>query len=260
MKKNKILAFIISVFLIVPMFFIKVGARTNYYTISTAGQYGFISYFNIAEENNSNIDLIIENTNEKIILNYNSSTNSFYVNNNSNYEILKGYNYCVQFINTLNRFTFYVLDYNNYGLNVSDWYATEIFNISLTTGSISSIDIYSIFFQKTTATYSYVSLSNITNQFYNEFYLSSYYVQLENAYNRRYSSGYGVGYNEGFNDGQEGKTDLNKVWDIIGGIFSVIGTVMAIELFPHVPIGIFFLIPLVFGAVGFIFWLYRRGN
>lgn len=70
--------------------------------------------------------------------------------------------------------------------------------------------------------------------------------------------GYSQGYNVGYTDGQAGNTAITPVFNTLSGIFSVIGSVLAIELVPHVPLGIFFLVPLFFSAVGLILWIWRR--
>lgn len=70
--------------------------------------------------------------------------------------------------------------------------------------------------------------------------------------------GYSQGYNVGYSDGQAGNTAITPVFNTLSGIFSVIGSVLAIELVPHVPLGIFFLVPLFFSAVGLILWIWRR--
>lgn len=74
------------------------------------------------------------------------------------------------------------------------------------------------------------------------------------AYNR----GYANGYDNGYSDGQQGESAATSVWTLISGIFTSLGAIFAIELFPHIPLGIFFLVPLFFAVVGLILWIWRR--
>lgn len=78
------------------------------------------------------------------------------------------------------------------------------------------------------------------------------------GYNTGYNAGYNAGYNTGYDDGQEGETALSPVFRIISDIFSAIGSIMAIELVPHIPLGLFILVPLFFSALGLILWIWRR--
>lgn len=74
------------------------------------------------------------------------------------------------------------------------------------------------------------------------------------AYNRGYANGYDTGYA----DGEAGESAVTSVWTLISGIFTTLGAIFSIELFPHIPLGIFFLVPLFFGIVGLILWIWRR--
>ena len=88
-----------------------------------------------------------------------------------------------------------------------------------------------------------------TNNFF-DFYNSYFFTNYKNAYLSGYNAGGG---------GQGGNiTEFDRFWSLITGIFSGIGAIFAIELIPHVPIGVFFLIPLFFGVVGLILWIWRR--
>lgn len=70
--------------------------------------------------------------------------------------------------------------------------------------------------------------------------------------------GYSEGYNIGYTDGQAGNTAITPVFNTLSGVFSVVGSVLAIELVPHIPLGIFILVPLFFAAIGLILWIWRR--
>lgn len=87
-----------------------------------------------------------------------------------------------------------------------------------------------------------------TNNFI-DFYYSYFFTNYKNAYLSGYNSGGGGGGNI---------TEFDRFWSLITGIFTGIGAIFSIELIPHVPIGIFFLIPLFFGVIGLILWIWRR--
>lgn len=67
-------------------------------------------------------------------------------------------------------------------------------------------------------------------------------------------------YQEGYEDGQANLTAFDRVWTFLSGVFGAVGTIFTIELFPNVPLGLFILIPLVFGAFGFILWIWKGKN
>lgn len=122
----------------------------------------------------------------------------------------------------------------------------------------------------------------------------SYWINMYNAYlTRRYnyfndlritgfSGGYNNGYNEGasssetqaFNDGKavgyqlgledgyaqgmRGDNAVSSFINILTSIFTGIGAIFSIELFPHITIGLFLLVPLFFGVLGLILWIWRH--
>lgn len=89
-------------------------------------------------------------------------------------------------------------------------------------------------------------------------YDNGYYVGRTEGLEEGEEIGYQQGYDVGYTDGQAGNTAITPVFNTLSGIFSVIGSVLSIELVPHVPIGIFILVPLFFSAVGLILWIWRR--
>lgn len=118
--------------------------------------------------------------------------------------------------------------------------------------------------------YGYIaSDNNTTITTFNNFVNSMYQTEIIGGYinnnaqeyaHDKEQNAYTNGYYTGLQDGEEGKSPLTRVWEIIGGVFNAVANVMSIELFPSIPVGIFFLVPLVFGAVGFIFWIWKRGG
>lgn len=140
--------------------------------------------------------------------------------------------------------------YASYNISGGD----AAFNIKYYIFAVSLISTYE---EASTTIWQTNTLNYILNNYFN---MELFNYQIIDAYDNGYDDGYDYGYDIGYTAGENTITPLNRVWNIIGGIFQVIANVMAIELFPHIPIGLFFLIPLVFGAVGFIFWLWKRGN
>lgn len=73
-----------------------------------------------------------------------------------------------------------------------------------------------------------------------------------------YDLGYASGYDDGYIDGENGESAVSKAVGVIGSIFGAVGTVLSIELFPGIPLGLFFLVPLFFAVLGLILWIWRR--
>lgn len=93
-------------------------------------------------------------------------------------------------------------------------------------------------------------------------------LQSQTAYQEGYDVGYSDGeqslapyqngYDKGYSDGQAGNTAITPIFNTLKGVFAVVGTVMSVELAPHVPLGIFILVPLFFACIGLILWIWRR--
>lgn len=80
----------------------------------------------------------------------------------------------------------------------------------------------------------------------------------EEGANVGYTHGFDEGYRDGWADGQAGETAITPAFNTLSGVFNVVSSVLSIELVPHVPIGLFFLVPLFFSAIGLILWIWRR--
>lgn len=93
---------------------------------------------------------------------------------------------------------------------------------------------------------------------YDEGYDSGYSAGTIDGHQEGYIDGYNVGYDIGYDEGQEGENAISPVFRIISDIFGSIGSIMAIELVPHVPLGLFILVPLFFSVLGLILWIWRR--
>lgn len=89
-------------------------------------------------------------------------------------------------------------------------------------------------------------------------YQDGYNVGTVEGFDDGYLYGYDEGYHRGWDAGQAGETAITPVFNTLSSIFGVVGSVLAIELVPHVPIGLFFLVPLFFSAIGLILWIWRR--
>lgn len=90
-------------------------------------------------------------------------------------------------------------------------------------------------------------------------YNSSYFLinELVNNNANEYQRGYDEGYDEGFEWGETNNT-MSPAFNVLANIFKVIGNIFAIELFPHIPLGVFIIIPLFFAGLGLILWIWRR--
>lgn len=92
------------------------------------------------------------------------------------------------------------------------------------------------------------------------------YSDIRNtSYQNGYSAGYGAGYVKGNQDGYNtgvhvGGLETQEVtaFNYIGGAFQVVSNVMALEVLPHITLGLCFSIPLVFVLIITIFKLVRK--
>lgn len=276
MKKRKILIFILSIISIVSIFFVSLKANA-----ASFGDNGIVIrpdndtclvFFNIpyGTDNielikNSNYDNILVASYSGYTFNYNGSLyTEYYANNDNSRPLYSNRLYCFSFENTINRYTFYEIEIeltepNSQGvftISSSDITVVELFTISQPTGYQSSFQMIG---QSFIARQDVVFNSNgysteIAN--YISYYCNtiSFYEYAKNEYRYGYSSGYNVGYN----DGQTGENAISPFFNVLSGIFTSIGAIFSIELVPHVPIGLFFLVPLFFAIVGLILFIWRK--
>lgn len=80
----------------------------------------------------------------------------------------------------------------------------------------------------------------------------------QQGYNVGYQEGQNDGYNVGYQEGQSGSNAVSKAINVLSSIFGTIGAIFSIELFPGITIGIFLLVPLFFGVLGLILWIWRH--
>lgn len=102
----------------------------------------------------------------------------------------------------------------------------------------------------------------IAGNYYDEGYAMGRQAGLEEGYDIGYDDGYDLGYDlgysTGYDEGESGETVFAPAFRIISDIFGAIGAIMAVELVPHVPLGLFILVPLFFSTLGLILWIWRR--
>lgn len=81
-----------------------------------------------------------------------------------------------------------------------------------------------------------------------------------NSWRTAYDTGYSNGYYNGLVDGYNSNIDTNTAtaFDYIGGAFGAVNNILAIEVLPHVTLGLCFSIPLVFVLIMTIFKLVKK--
>ena len=78
------------------------------------------------------------------------------------------------------------------------------------------------------------------------------------AFNEGKAKGYQLGLADGYEQGMRGDNAVSSFINILTSIFTGIGAIFSIELFPHITIGLFLLVPLFFGVLGLILWIWRH--
>lgn len=86
----------------------------------------------------------------------------------------------------------------------------------------------------------------------------AYYDGYQQGLNVGRQVGYQLGYDTGYDDGASGNNAVSSFINILTSIFTGIGAIFSIELFPHITIGLFLLVPLFFGVLGLILWIWRH--
>lgn len=161
----------------------------------------------------------------------------------------------------------YILALEDYGF-VSDYYDHSLsVNLGLTSNPAKClIQSYYIEFGDTMNSVYNECENCINNQYFNTYlaygydygYDNGYDLGERNGYAEGFRLGHADGYTEGYADGEAGETAVSRAVTLIGSIFTAIGSIMSIELFPNVPMGLFFLVPLFFAVVGLILWIWRK--
>lgn len=85
------------------------------------------------------------------------------------------------------------------------------------------------------------------------------YESWETAYETGYTNGYGNGYGDGYADGYN-QTDSNtaNAFGYIGQAFEAVSNVLAIQVLPHITLGLVFSIPLTFTLIILVFKLVKK--
>lgn len=93
--------------------------------------------------------------------------------------------------------------------------------------------------------------------------INSIYESGQESIKKQYNVG-GDLYNEIFNAGVRSTQDdaavFQDTWSFVGSAFSGLGSMLAVELFPNVPIGVFVAFPLLLGLIFFIVKLTKGGS
>lgn len=223
------------------------------------------------DNNTGSFDLIRDYNNSSVLsLSYRYSITDnglkstyYYANNDNTKPMDTSKIYCLRFDNGINHYIIYEMQINKY-LKNEQYYSSddisciELFTISRPTETVPFFSIIASGIIQRIDINSNDPESTIINLFVKCLNQNPYIYMSRISRNHGYNEGYTKGYNEGYDDGQEGKTVLNNVWDMLSGLFATVGTIMSIELFPNVPIGLFFFVPLFFAVVGLILWIWRR--
>lgn len=78
------------------------------------------------------------------------------------------------------------------------------------------------------------------------------------AFNDGKEVGYQLGIEEGYAQGMRGDNAVSSAINVLKSVFGALGAFFSIELFPHITIGLFLLVPLFFSVLGFILWIWRK--
>lgn len=118
----------------------------------------------------------------------------------------------------------------------------------------------SVYNQALTYRYNYYNDLRITGYRggYNQGYIDGGSSSTETAYQNGYQKGYLKGKEDGYDDGAQGNNAVSSAINVLSSIFGAIGAIFSIELFPHITLGLFLLVPLFFGVLGLILWIWRH--
>lgn len=85
-------------------------------------------------------------------------------------------------------------------------------------------------------------------------------TEYDRGYNNGYTGGYTNGYNDGYGHGINSHTDqyTYNAFGYIGQAFNAVGSILTLEVLPHVTLGLCFSIPLVIVLIMTIFKLVRK--
>lgn len=240
---------------------LKARAASDYYQVNVDSA-DVVVYFSLPSFNNDYLLVYGDNNQDTILLTYDENNDYYIVNNNPQNILLKNYVYALKYQNTVNHYIFYIIEFGDNVSSVNDLTITQLFTVSFSTRTINYFNIYSVniqfMFNSSVSATPQIILSNFFYFYSNTAYFNMYKNNYNLGYNRGYSTGYNEGYDGGYDDGQTGENAISPIWNLFQGIFRTIGAIFTIELAPHVYIGYFFLVPLFFGVVGLILWIWRR--
>lgn len=237
-----------------------------------------VIYFSLPYNADSGTIMMRDDLSQPILVLGNPTNYSFNGTNYTTYQV--GSNrymasnklYAMTFDQTINRIRFYEFIFSNiqpidgiFEYTENDIEQIELFNISLNTRFTSYIDIISTaYIKRIDISYNssgYDLRASVANNSNTLFYANYAKEEFNIGYNKGYAAAnfdYDSAFNEGYIAGQAGENAVSPVWNLFQGIFGTLGAIFSIELAPHVYIGYFFLVPLFFGVVGLILWIWRR--
>lgn len=258
---KKICIYLLLVFACIFVFCgfgLKTNAAQTIYRVNVDNQRCYI-YFTTQDMplaiGSGSTNLITEpETNLIINLQYDSSNNYYIVNNNNQHILQNNSLFCVCFENEINHFIFYQISYTSNSSVRDNYSIRELFTIGGSTQTITYFNFFSQVLQ--------FRLDNST-RFTDNQIIDNYFTRFNGGYfgslsRQERQRGFNQGYNNGYTDGQAGETAISPFFNVLSGIFTSIGAIFSIELVPHVPIGLFFLVPLFFAIVGLILFIWRK--
>ena len=234
-----------------------------FFTANTRDSYITITYLDHGTDTYTKTFIGYDANNNRINV-YNPETDGIlaYVDYNANYFYVFVYSENLErgYIGYSSNYNFDLIDSPTYtGEGSPAFYLSSNFSLDFSQGGLDLLKFNIRISSLVLPVFDTHSISGVRASYLFNACIGNYFTHSDNeTQNIIYNNTYSTGYNDGYNDGIEGKTPMQRVWDFIGGMFTSIGAIFSIELFPHIPLGIFILIPLFFGAIGLILWIWRR--
>lgn len=169
------------------------------------------------------------------------------------------------YLNTNTSTTYESFTYGAYNRSIADNYALFDYSNLKYENTSYYLDTLAIRGENISFYMNYLVINNNGSGFYSYGYGRPYAQMRADEYQRGYSAGYGSGYVQGKDDGyiigfnsNGGTPETANAFSYIGNAFEVVSNVMALEILPHVTLGLAFSIPLVFTLIMVVFKLVRK--